>query len=130
MKKESMINLNRKKAADKLKKLYNKFHLKVGFEALKKQHSLDNQKTLRENIEHIETTLKTFKDQNASIEFRLNELAKLKVDKDKLEALEKSLDKQRAITLYNDMQMYVDEAMNKFYQRFAYEFKQHKTDVK
>ena len=40
-----------------------------------------------------------------------------KASVDELKKLEKSLDKNMAIRIYNDMQMYVDEAMSTFYQR-------------
>jgi hypothetical protein len=34
------------------------------------------------------------------------------------------------MTLYQDMQMYVDEALNGFFTRFDFEFKKHKKEVK
>jgi len=46
-------------------------------------------------------------------------LTKTKAEKEQLLILEKSLDKNRAITMYNDMQMYVDQTMTDYYQRIT-----------
>lgn len=79
-----------------------------------------------ESVQKASNALKSMENKMSLLENKISDLERSKADRESLISLEKSLDKQMATTLYNDMQMYVDETMTKFYQRFDYEFKVHK----
>jgi len=106
-----------------------RFLLRQGFDTFKKNSPTKPPRILKDMINEVNLTFENLKKSHDKTLKKLDILEKQKADKDQLSILEKSLDKQMAGTIYNDMQMYVDEVMNNFYGRFAFEFKKHKSDV-
>lgn len=112
----------KKNAALKLRNTLKRVGMKIGFTELQQHKSNFVSNTVKSKMAHIESQMRAFDNKHKEINQAIEHLNKLKASRQDLDDLERSVDKNRAITLYNDMQLYVDETMNQFYQKLICKF--------
>lgn len=90
---------------------------------LKKVKASHAKVTAKNQLDYFDFQIKQLNEKSLDMKKAIDNLNKQKASIQEMQKLERSVDKQMAISLYNDMQLYVDESMNQFYQKFLMDTK-------
>ena len=106
--------INKRKATDMMVKRLERLQKSSSFNKLKQHWSTKARVDMKTHFSKIDRMLEQHEHKISSLITETSELYFNKTSKDEFEKVVNSLDKHRAISIYKDMQLYVDEVLNDF----------------